>query len=328
MRAGWRRTLVAAVCAGTAVAAATASHAAAAPDAAKRVVVGSDGYLFIAQDWTVACQDRGKARTTADRVAALASALQASGRPATVLVAPDKSSIMTKQVPARVPDGACGKAERAALWTALGEHGGPSFLDVRPAVAELSGKQQTYWRKDTHWTPTAGTAYASELARRIDPLTQLRLTTKAATYTRTGDLASVLGRPAGETVRGLQTVNPLVTVRELAPTKVGLTNPVRHTRATAALGGRVIPGRTVIVGDSMDDVVVEQLAPLFADAVFVWVLEQDPVGPVMAQVRGGDRVVVEAVERLAQRSRVLKPDAVAAARALPKRPVPAGLSLR
>lgn len=322
MRASWRGTLLAAVCAGTALVGATVSWAQPAPGAAKRVVVGSDGWLYIAQDWTVACQDRGKARTTADRARALSSALTSSGRPTTFLLAPDKSTIVTKPLPARLPDGACGKAERAALWEALGEYGGPSFLDLRPAVRALTAEQQTYWRKDTHWTPTGGTAYAAELARRIDPLTGLRLGTRTATYSRRGDLATVLGRPAEETVRGLQTVNPLVSVRELPRTRVsGLTNPVRQTRATAAPGGRVIPGRTVIVGDSMDDVVVEQLAPLFAHAVFVWVLDVDQLSPVMSQLRSADRVVVETVERLAQRSRLLRPDAIAAARTLPRKAV-------
>lgn len=321
MRASWRRTLVAAVCLGSAMAGMQASSAAPEPDAAKRVVIGSDSWLYIAQDWTVACQDSGKARTTADRVNALAKALRDSGRPTTFLVAPDKSTIMSKHLPARIPDGACGKKERAALWEALGEHAGPSFLDLRPAITRLTAEQQTYWRKDTHWTPTGGTAYAAELARRIDPLTELRLTTEPASYTRTGDLASVLGRPAKETVRGLKLVNPLVSVRELPKTDLGLEHPMRRTKATAAPGGRVIPGRTVIVGDSMDDVVVEQLAPLFAEAVFVWIVDRDDVRPVISQLRSADRVVIETVERLAQRSRVLQPDAIAAARGLPRKPV-------
>ena len=62
-----------------------APAAAAPPAAERRVVRGSDGYLFIAQDWSVPCQHAGEAAATASRMAGLVAAVQRSGRDTTVV---------------------------------------------------------------------------------------------------------------------------------------------------------------------------------------------------------------------------------------------------
>ncbi|MCU1693615.1 MAG: hypothetical protein JWM64_2706 [Frankiales bacterium] len=285
-----------------------------------RVVEGSDRYLYIAQDWTVACQDRGRARHVAGNVAALAAALQAGGREVVVVVGPDKSTTVDEHVPARPPEQACAGASRAALWQELTARGGPSFLDLRPALREADRDVQTYWRKDTHWTPTAGTVYARQLARRLDPVLALRLQTRPATYSRHGDLARVLGRDDAETVQGLQLINPGVRVQELSRADIGMGQPARRTRAVVSPGGRVLAGRTVLVGDSFDDTALEQLAPLFEETLAFWPgLHDSSMPTIMAQLRTADRVVVETVERFGQRYRMFDDEAVRAARRLPRR---------
>lgn len=312
-----------AVTSGLAVAVATAGPSGASTPSASarsRVVVGSDGYLFIAQDWTVACQDAGRGTAAGRTMGTLANAIAASGRDAFLVLGPDKSTVRTGNLPARgIPSRGCGEAERAALWRAAAAN--RQFLDLRKGLADAGVRWQTYWRNDTHWSPNGSLVYAQALARRLDPLLALRLQTRSATFTRTGDLAQVLGRPARETVTGQQLVNPGVTVRESAPRDVGLENPVRTFTTTAQLGGLVVPGTTVFVGDSFDDVSIGQLAPLFQRSVFVWPGPRDdsPIGPVVREMAGGDRVVVESVERFGARFRLLQPDGVAAVRRLPRR---------
>ncbi|MCW2607486.1 MAG: hypothetical protein JWO60_2179 [Frankiales bacterium] len=295
--------------------------AAAAPTAAdrKRVVVGTDGYLFIAQDWTVPCEDRGTAAAVGSRLSQLASAVRSSGRDVVLVIAPDKSTIRTGNVVAsRVPSKSCADAQKAALWAAAKKD--PAFLDLRSPLSSAGARSQTYWRKDTHWSPTASGVYGQQLAKRLDPLLPPRLQQQSASYTRTGDLATVLQQPARETITGLKLVNPQTTVRELARRDVGLVNRVRTTTSSPTAFGRVVPGTTVFVGDSMDDVSVEQLAPLFAKAVFVWVTPGEPVAPVVKELGAADTVVVESVERFGSRFRMQQPDAVRAVRSLPQRP--------
>ena len=303
-----RRTALTAV---LATAALLTGTAAAAPSAAdrRRVVVGTDGYLFIAQDWTAPCQTAARATEAGRQMGRVATALRASGRGVTLLIAPDKSTVRTGNVVAgRVPDKACADRAKAALWAAAAQDA--DLLDLRRPLSAAGSRWQTYWRKDTHWTPTASGVYGKQLAKRLDPLLPSLLQDQTTTFRRTGDLARVLQQPDGETVQGLRLVNPGVSVRELARRDVGFVSMVRTTTATPAPFGRVVPGTTVFVGDSMDDVSVEQLAPLFAKAVFVWVLPNEPLGPVLAELQDADRVVVETVERFAANSRLQRSDAV------------------
>lgn len=286
-----------------------------------RVVEGSDGNLFIAQDWTVPCQDAGQAGRVAAAVRDLGAAFTAGGREAVVTVAPDKSTVRAREAPRVAPVRACGDAARAALWGALAS-AGPVFLDLRPDLLEADERLPTYWRTDTHWTPTGGAVYARALAGHLDPTLADRLTTRPQTQRRDGDLARAVGRPDDERVRGQRLVNPGVRVEELPRPDIGMGQPARRTRATRVQpGARVLPGRTVLVGDSFDDVAVEQLAPLFEEALFFWPGGNDSSLPtISAQLVGADRVVLETVERFAQRFRMFDPEAVEAVRRLPPRP--------
>ncbi len=276
-----------------------------------RVVEGADGYLFVAQDWTVACQDSGQAARVGRNAQALARAVRASGRDVVVTVGPDKSSILSPALPSTLPRQDCGTASRAAAWVAL--TAGPDFLDLRPALRAADRSVPVYWRKDTHWTPSGGAVYARALAERFDPALARRLQTVPASWSRAGDLARVLGRDDAETVDGVQLVNPGVRVQELPGAEIGMGRPARHTRAVVSGSGRVLPGLTVLVGDSFDDVAVEQLAPLFHEALFFWPGLQDSSLPtIVPQLAHGNRVVVETVERFAQRFRLFDDEAVAA----------------
>ncbi|MCW2606110.1 MAG: hypothetical protein JWO60_803, partial [Frankiales bacterium] len=219
---------------------------------------------------------------------------------------------------APLPDAACAAASREAAWRALTP--GPDFLDLRPALRAADRSVQTYWRKDTHWTPSGGAVYARALAERLDPGLARRLRTAPVTWSRPGDLARVLGRDDAESVPGVQLVNPGVRVEELPSQDIGMGQPARRTRAVVSPGGRVLPGLTVFVGDSFDAVAVEQLAPLFEETLFFWPGLQDSSLPtIVPQLARGDRVVVETVERFTQRFRMFDDDALAAVRALPRR---------
>jgi alginate O-acetyltransferase complex protein AlgJ len=298
-----------------AVLALAAAPGAAGADLSRRVAVGSSGWLFLAQDWTVACQDTGSSGWTAGQLGRLREALLAGGRDVVLTVAPDKSTVRSGNVRAAVQRD-CGAAARSQLWQALTAQ--PGFLDLRRPLSAAGARHQTYWKLDSHWSPLGAEVYARALAKRFDPALEAGLTVREAVATRTGDLAQVLGRPAREVLTVRQLVNPGVVVRELPATPVaGLKVPVRRTLAT---GGRVVPGRTVFVGDSFHDTAVEQLAPLFEEAVFVWAGVGAPSAAAVQQMARADRVVVESVERFAARSPLVSPAAIAAAAALPPRP--------
>ncbi len=287
------------------------------PTSTKKVVVGLDDYLFITQDWTVACQHDGEAGQVAATVAEVTKVLRDSGRPTVLAIGPNKSTVMTQEVPASgVPQRACAERSAAAYWDALTRDGGPSVMDLRAPLRQASRDEQTYWRLDTHWSPTAGTVWAQELARTFQPSLLLGLGSERGTYRLEGDLSRDLGRPETEEVSALSTTSEGVTVRTLPERSTGLRNVVRHTVTDVAPGGRVVPGRTVFVGDSFTAIAVQQLAPLFEEAVFVWAVPGDPLQPVLDELQDADRVVLESVERVGWSFRMVQPDVAPALRTL------------
>lgn len=302
----------------------TSAVSAATPSAAarKRVVVGSDGYLFSSQDWTVPCQDASTSADSAQALVDLGAALQAGGRRPVLLLGPDKSSVMTAQLPAQVPAKACHAAQDSAFWSKAKTS--PYFLDLRAPLKKESARQQVYYRKDTHFSHGGDTVYARTLLRRLDPLLALGQTSRTTSGAVKGDLATVLGLPANEVVRGQSNVNPGVVVQELPERQTSIRVPVKSFVARPTTpGARVLPGRTVFVGDSFTAVALSQLAQLSAETVFVWTDNTAPLQPMLDEIAQGDRVVVEVVERFSTRYRMFRPDVVQGVRGLPPRtPLP------
>ncbi|MCU1693119.1 MAG: hypothetical protein JWM64_2210 [Frankiales bacterium] len=312
------RRAVAVALLGTVLVGAAASAATPSAAARKRVVVGADGYLFSSQDWTVPCQDAATSGEAAQRLVDLGRALQAGGRKPVLLLGPDKSTVMTADVPSTVPDKECHAAQHTAFWGKATSS--PSFLDLRKPLQQAARTTQVYYRKDTHFAHGGDTVYARALLKRLDPLLALGQGSTTTTGTVRGDLATVLGLPAGEVVSARTNVNPGVTVRELPERKVGLVVPVKSFVATPTTSaGRVLPGRTVFVGDSFTAVAMYQLSQLSAETVFVWTDSSAPLQPMLDEIAQGDRVVIEVVERFATRYRMFRQDVVDGVAALPRR---------
>ncbi len=286
-----------------------------------RVVKGSDGYLFIAQDWSVPCQYRGQSARTAARIGAFVDAVQASGRDTTVTLGPDKATVRSGNAPRTAPERDCGQAEKDAVWKALSARVGPDLLDLRRPLAAAGARYQTYWRQDTHWTPTGGTVYAREVAARLDVVLARQLRLAPAEFTRRGDLANVLGIPGTERVSGVTLVNPGVQVTEGPRGHQGVGQGSRHFTATpTADTARVVPGRTLFLGDSFDGTVAPQLARLFEDVTFLWPDDKTSAQDLVDAVAAADRVFVERVERFSSQWRPYDDDVVRALRArLPRR---------
>ncbi|MCW2607811.1 MAG: hypothetical protein JWO60_2504 [Frankiales bacterium] len=320
MRRSRRAAAVALLCTvlgGTAASAATTPSAA----ARKQVVIGTDGYLFSSQDWRVPCQDAATSADSAQALVDVGAALRASGRTAVVLLGPDKSTILTGNLPAEQPDKACHAVQHAAFWRKATSTS--AFLDLRKPLQDAARSHQVYYRKDTHFAHGGDTVYTRTLLRRLDLLLALNQTSRPQAGTVRGDLATVLGLPPYETVTEGSNVNPGVRVVEHPERRIGLIVPVKSFTATPTVPtARVLPGRTVFVGDSFTAVALSQLAQLSQETVFVWTDSTAPLQPMLDEIAQGDRVVVEVVERFSTRYRMFRPDVVAGLRALPPRQRP------
>ncbi|MCW2607044.1 MAG: hypothetical protein JWO60_1737, partial [Frankiales bacterium] len=126
--------------------------------------------------------------------------------------------------------------------------------------------------------------------------------------------------PGTERVPGYRAVNPGVQVSELGRGDAGLGMGSRHFMATPTVDtGRVVPGRTLFIGDSMDGTVAPEIAPGFRDSTFLWPDGETDAQALVDRIADFDRVVVMRVERFSAQWRPYDPDVLDALRTLPRR---------
>ena len=261
--------------------------------ASGKVVRGSDGYLFLGEDFTRACQLTPAYRQALDRLGKLADVIKKSGRRAVFTVGPNKSSVVSDALPSVVPNGRCALDGIKAQNEILDSHRHPSWLGLRQQLTE----SQTYWRTDSHWSSAGTAVFAQELAAKLDPALAARITTSPETITKTADLNVLIGLTAKESVPGLRvstggTVTPLPGYAAFDPFKVLYGTEKWTTRPATWL----VPGSTAIIGDSFVYSALGNLRPLFADGTFLWtghVTEAE----IIAAIKAADTVVIEIVQR-------------------------------
>jgi hypothetical protein len=174
---------------------------------------------------------------------ALLAAIKSSGRPVELLVAPDKSTIYPEYVAPSIPHYACSWPGTAALWRAIESPAAVKAGVVglrRPLLAEKRATgQPLYLRTDTHWNNIGSLALIEAALPALGDVRVLgsEIVTKRPVRWA-GDLDALLG--ASEVERA----------------------PVRVIRR--APGAPVVPGRTVLIGDSYADVSIKQIRPYFA----------------------------------------------------------------
>jgi alginate O-acetyltransferase complex protein AlgJ len=258
-----------------------------------KVVRGQDGYLFLAEDFTRACQLTPAFQQALDGFAKLAELIERSGRRAVFTIGPNKSSVVGNELPPAVPTGACALDGITQQIGILDSYQHPEWVGVRE---QLTGSQ-TYWKTDSHWSTAGAAVFSKALAEHFGPRLGARVTTTPETITKTADLNILLGLTAKETPPSLKvstgtTVTPQPGWVAYSPYK-DLYGKERWTTRPAA---GLVPGKSVIVGDSFAYYALGNLRPLFADGTFLWtghVSETDIVNAIVAS----DTVVLEIAQR-------------------------------
>ncbi len=259
------------------------------------VLPGRKGWLFLGEELERACHPvvtpdavvRGLARST--------SVAEARHVPVVWMIVPDKAT----SLPSLVDGGpiGCALAGHRALQSAIDARPDlPIVFPNQELAAEVSrrGAAAVWWQGDSHQTSWG---HLVEVRRALDLLAPGLYDARRArpvSTTQDADLWRLLGRPRDETVTGVEIRRPDVTTKSLAGAPDGSN---RALRAYHSSGGRVVPGRTVVVCDShftgRDQGL---LAPWFEDVTFIpWDVVDSPAA--RAALGGADRLVVETVER-------------------------------
>jgi hypothetical protein len=265
-----------------------------------RVVQGDDGWLFYGGDFQSPCAPREDVEATVDRLERLATILRSSGREVAVVVAPDKSSIVTEHLPSRYIGRQCASARKEMFWQAYDDRGG-DLVDVRPALREAHQQPGgAYLRSDTHWTPAGWNAYARTLVDHLSPgLWDERALEADGTLKVDGDLAPYVLEERTDEV-------PLVSVKRPGVELVEQQRASRHTfRYTNTTSGsaRLLTGSTAMVGDSFMYKATPAWLPWFEKAT-TWHGGRSSRESVLKSIVSSRRVVFEVVERDAASGRL------------------------
>ena len=258
-----------------------------------KVVRGQDGNLFLAEDFTRVCQRNAQFQQALDDFAKLAEVIEQSGRNVVFTIGPNKSSVVGEALPSVVPTGACALDGITQQNEILDTYQHPDWVGVRQ---QLTGSQ-TYWKTDSHWSTTGAAIFSKELAAHFGPRLASRITTTPETITKTADLNVLLGLTAKESPPSLKvstgtTVTPQPGWIAYDPVK----ELVGKERWTTRPATGLVPGKSVIIGDSFAYYALGNLRPLFADGTFLWTGHVSETEIVNA-IRDSDTVVLEMVQR-------------------------------
>lgn len=234
------------------------------------VIVGQHGWLYLGSEFSKECY-RGQPPTqVVAGLTRLQHVLASSGRRFVFTLAPDKSTAEAGMLPSSYPHRTCVAASKQQTYGLLDQARIPGYVNMRGLIAqhEKQENRSYYFRKDTHWNGLADALLAERVASLLDPnlLGAVRKNEHLVAYT--GDLTQLLGDPQTDQSIGVDVLR--AGVRSTSPTSTPLTSGVTGFRTTASTSGvALVPGLSLLIGDSFSEAAEPALRPFFADLLRV-----------------------------------------------------------
>ncbi|KQX69937.1 hypothetical protein [Angustibacter sp. Root456] len=274
-----------------------------------RVVVGEDGWLYYGGDFLNPCTARGPVKAPIDQLRRFTALLRASGRHVAVVVVPDKSDVAVEHLPHRYIGRVCAAERRRAFWQAYDAVDDPGFVDLRAPLRHAQREPGgTYLRSDSHWTALGQVIYAREVLQTIAPgVWDPEAVHQRGTFRKRGDLGPFVQAERVDVVPGYVIERPAVRLdAEAFPSSKHLSPRLRATARPESTGdpSRLVPGRTVLIGDSFTYNSVPGWQPWFSD-ITPYHRERSSRAQMVRAVAGADTVVLEVVERDAVAGRLM-----------------------
>lgn len=260
------------------------------------VIVGSDGYLYLGADIELKCIATQPVAALIAGLNRIAIAARASGRAFVFAMPPDKSSIVTSNLPSTYLGKDCAAARSSDVRTAVGSL--PFAANLYAPLRALSASgTQVYRRTDSHWCGPAVALLTTELLRQVAPGVVSSLDPRdGGSQEVVGDLSTLRGAPQRERFEVESVASPEIDVSGLDVSKFIGSTPVRY-RPVGPTGTQV-QGSTLILGDSFVDAGGADLLAVFADITKLhYDSVNDELGEVLSLIANSDTVVLEVVER-------------------------------
>lgn len=262
------------------------------------VFLGRNGTLFLSEDFTQPCAHRYDYTDLAEEIHRWEAASPSAARQVLYVVAPDKSSVLVDRLDERSRLANDCQQRRHAEHDAAFADGDDALLlrEALSASARAGSTDHTYFRYDSHWTYWGAAEYAAALVDRFAPgQFDWNEIVAGAEYVVQADIARRLGWDRREPRPVLSVERPGVetALREI---DIAGTRTVREYRSTSDGTTSLVPGRTLVLQDSMNNFAELMIAPHFEHVEFVHWNDID-AAQFWRRVSDADRIVIETVER-------------------------------
>lgn len=259
------------------------------------VSLGADGWLYLTRAVRAPCITSERAEAVAAEVDRIARIGAAAGVDVVLIVAPNKAAIHPEHLGGLADREECAAANRALLRDALA--GSSAFVDTWAALEDAGTGERLYHRTDTHWNRLGASYAAGAVVERLAPgLWDQQAVVRTGTQQRLGDLVKLMGLSFTEEVSAYRVRRGRDPAVERVPTDGG-----PEAVESAMTGLPVVPGRTVVIHDSMGEVIVPLLRPYLEEAVTVRTRAGSSFGTGGAWFAGllgdADLLVFQTVER-------------------------------
>jgi hypothetical protein len=278
-------------------------------DAAPLGVAGRHGTVYFGPDFDLACHWGHEFDLALQRLAKFAAMIRRSGRQVLFTVAPNKSSVNKRDLPATLPHGRCAGQGIHAEDLTLDHFRHSAYVPLRQTLAQSAAtRHEVYWHLDTHWTSVGATDFAQAVAERLDPKVASLQRYRKGKQTIYVDLNNLgLMHDVYETGPALTPTTPVKVraSRGSAAYNSEIVSPSLSWRTRPAK--RTVGGRTLLLGDSFTYRALPSLMPLFDRGDFMWVGLDSPSATIRS-IRRSDTVVIEVVQRFLPVSWLTSPD--------------------
>ena len=240
--------------------------------AVPRIIHGKDGYLFLNDDFGMACQSADIVSQLISNIATTQTTINDSGRTAIFTVAPNKTTLHRELLPDDQGSIDCLDKYSNGLWDGLSAASIDGYVDLKLALSDAMDqtREPLFLRKDSHWD-SAGSAAAAKAV--IDELQPGLWDDSALQYKGqidyTGDLTYLEGNPVVDQTPLYEVVRPEITAGTPEIWDNGDLTHIYRRYINTGPEGSLINRKTVIMVDSFGVEAVGRIIPYFADITFV-----------------------------------------------------------
>ena len=268
-------------------------------NASPSVIHGSDGFLFLAEDFDNACAPTGTIDGAIQRMEEIGQMISESGRRVVFVIPPNKSTIHRQLVPKDLAKFGCWSQFTTELSESLSKTKTEGFLPVRQLIDDEVARTRNplYLRKDSHWNSLGSLVAIKAVVKTLEPAAWDDgeiIPEGLGTYI--GDLTVLEGLPSKDEAEFFGVLRPQVTQVSQVVLDQSLSLGLNLRFVNAGPKDSLVSGRSLLILDSFGEISLGRISPYFEDLTAIHFANWEPnlFAELIAQA---DNVWIMSVER-------------------------------